>query len=120
VDIRGFYEGDPRRQQSEEVLLGDGWTDDGDRHATYRLSLVRDTGELYLVREPHPGGALARYLDELHLDQPDVAELRVEVLATGTSEPEVDALLAGWPEAVAGEGSLAWLRSRLATRVDRG
>ena len=113
MDVHEFYEADPRRRDSEEHVLGDGWTDTGDAHATYRLSWVVDTGELYLVREPHPGGLLARYLDELRLDQADVDELRVEVLLTEPDEAAVDALLAGWPEVEADDDSLVWLRERV-------
>lgn len=116
VDIRGFYDGDPRRQESEEVLYGDGWTSAGDAHATYRLTWVADTGELVVVREPHPGGLLARYLDELRLDQADVDELRVEVLAEGLAEADVDRRLEGWQEAEARDDSLSWLREQLTPR----
>jgi len=113
VDVRGFYAGDPRRQDSEEVLLGDGWTSRDDPHATYRLTWLAETGELVTVREPHPGGLLARYLDELHLDQADVGELRVEVLTRVADEAALDALLEGWQEEMPGDDSLSWLRARV-------
>lgn len=111
--IATFYDEDPRRRTSEEVEYGDGWTQAADSHATYRLSHVLDTGELYAVREPHPGGILARYLDQLGVDQADVDELTVEVLAV-TSSADLDRALAGWPEAMQGTDSLPWVRERLA------
>jgi hypothetical protein len=114
--IADFYDADPRRRESEEVEYGDGWTRHDDVHATYRLSHVRDTGELYLVREPHPGGILARYLDQLGVDQADVDELLVEVLAVLPAE-EVDRVLDGWQQAMHGTDSLPWVRARVGSRA---
>jgi hypothetical protein len=113
--IADFYDADPRRRQSEEVEYGDGWTRHDDVHATYRLSHVLATGELYLVREPHPGGILARFLDQLGVDQADVDELTVEVLGTMPAD-EVDRTLDGWQQAMEGTDSLRWVRERLAPR----
>jgi hypothetical protein len=112
LDIAGFYAADPRRDDSEEVLYGDGWTTPEDPHSTYRCQWVVDTGELYTVREPHPGGILARYLDQLHIDQADVSELTVDVLRIEPDRAVVDALLDGWPAAMEAEDSLAWLIAR--------
>jgi len=120
VDVHQFYEADQRRRDSEEHVYGDGWTDDADQHATYRLSWVVETGELYLVREPHPGGLLARYLDELHLDQADTDELRVEVLLTEPSEGAVQALLEGWEQVADDDDSLVWLRERVGRAAAAG
>ncbi len=113
--IADFYDADPRRRSSEEIEYGDGWTRHEDAHATYRVSLVVETGELYAVREPHPGGILARYLDQLGVDQAEVDELRVTVLGT-VSESEAATLLDGWQEHMEGTNSLPWLEQRLATR----
>lgn len=114
--IAAFYDADERRRDSEEVVYGDGWTRHDDGSATYRLSHVRDTGELYLVREPHPGGGiLARFYDQLHVDQASVDELTVDVLAT-LSGAGADALLDGWEQAMTGPDSLAWLYGRLDSR----
>jgi hypothetical protein len=112
VNIHGFYEADERRRTSEEVEYGDGWTDHADAHATYRIHWVADTGEIYAVREPHPGGILARYLDEIDVDQADVEALSVEILGVA-DRSTVEAALAGWPEAMAGRDGLAWARDRL-------
>jgi hypothetical protein len=112
MNIREFYDADPRRQASEEVSFGDGWTVEEDGHSTYRLNWVADTGEAYVVREPHPGGILARYLDQLRVDQADVQELLVEVLATA-NRYTVEAALAGWPAVMPERNSLRWLRRQL-------
>jgi hypothetical protein len=113
VDIHSFYEADPRRRASDEVGFGDGWTDRDDPRSTYRLSWVADTGEIYAVREPHPGGILARYLDQLGLNRSDVQALRVEILAVA-ARPAVEAALAGWPAVMDEVDSLRWARRQLA------
>jgi hypothetical protein len=111
--IGAFYEADPRRRESDEVEYGDGWTRHDDPRATYRVSHVLATGELYTVREPHPGGILARYLDQLNVEQADVDELTVDVLAV-LSPQDADRRLEGWPAAMTGTDSLAWVRRQLA------
>ncbi|SNQ49226.1 conserved hypothetical protein [Frankia canadensis] len=118
MNIREFYAADPRRQSSAEIPFGDGWTDQQDKHSTYRLSWVADTEEIYTVREPHPGGILARYLDQLRVDQADVAQLRVEVLAVADRAAVEDAL-AGWPAVMPEHNSLRWARTRLAASSAR-
>lgn len=110
--IAAFYEADERRRESEETVYGDGWTRHDDITATYRLSLVQDTGELYLVREPHPGGVLARFYDQLGIEQASVDELTVEILTTTSSE-QADQLLDGWDHAMTGSDSLGWVRERV-------
>lgn len=112
MDIAEFYDADPRRRESEEIIYGDGWTQAGDPHSTYRVSWVADTGEVYTVREPHPGGLLARYLDELEVEQADADELRVEVLGTFDGD-RVEAALGGWRTGMHGDHSLDWVRARL-------
>lgn len=116
MNIHEFYEADERRRTSEEVEFGDGWTEHADPHATYRIHWVADTGEVYAVREPHPGGILARYLDELDVDQADVDALKVEILGAA-DRTAVETALAGWPEAMGHRDSLGWARDRVgATR----
>ncbi|WP_420849108.1 hypothetical protein [Parafrankia soli] len=113
MNIREFYDADPRRRASEEITFGDGWTTADDEHSTYRLNWVVDTGEIYSVREPHPGGILARYLDQFRVDQADVDELLVDVLAD-TDRYAVEAALAGWPAVMPEKDSLSWARRQLA------
>lgn len=115
VHIGEFYEADPRRRESVEVPFGDGWTTPADPRATYRMNYVVDTGEVYLVREPHHGGLLARYLDELHLDSPDLDELQVEVYPQAGGQAALEHRLVGWQEHIGDQDSLDWVRDRLAT-----
>jgi hypothetical protein len=114
VNIREFYADDPRRQESEEISFGAGWTDHTDAASTFRLSWVARTRELYAVREPHPGGGLlASVFDHYGLRQASVDQLRVEVLAVA-DRSAVERSLAGWQAAVTRHDSLRWARDRLA------
>ena len=113
MDIAQFYDADPRRRSSDEITYGDGWTLRSDKTATYRVNWVCDTGEVYAVREPHPGGLLARYLDQLALDQADITELQVEVLAVVPERAAVERALDGWEQEMESGDSLGWVRGRL-------
>jgi hypothetical protein len=119
ASIAAFYDADPRRRDSEEVEYGDAWTLHDDAQATFRINHVLDTGELYAVREPHPGGILARFLDQLNVDQVDVNQLRVEVLAVLAPDDAVR-LLDGWEDAMTGTDSLRWVQQRLIGRGPGG
>lgn len=112
MDIAEFYAANERRRESVEVTFGDGWTSEGDPHATYRLQFIAATGELVAVREPHPGGLLARYLDAAHLDQADVAALQVSLLGRFADQAEAEGALADWPRQMTGADSLAWAASQ--------
>jgi hypothetical protein len=110
MDIAEFYDGDPRRRESSEVQFGDGWSTEADEHSTYRAEWLFETGELYVVREPHPGGLFARFLDQLDIDQVEVNELTVEILGTFADEKAVQAALNGWDKHMPKTESLTWLR----------
>jgi hypothetical protein len=112
MDIGEFYDGDPARRESEEINFGDGWSTEADQHSTYRANFVRETGELYVVREPHPGGLFARYLDQLDVDQVETEALTVEILGRFNDEEAAQRALAGWPDAMNHHNSLSWLRAR--------
>ncbi|MCW2623210.1 MAG: hypothetical protein JWL64_2812 [Frankiales bacterium] len=95
MDETAFLAADVRRRRSDEVTFGTTW-----RAAsidTWSLTWLRDTGELYLVRNDSLVGA---------------ASLLVVLTVVGT-EREVDELLVGWQEAVALEEGLPWLYGRL-------
>jgi hypothetical protein len=114
LNISEFYDEDLARRDSDEEGFGDGWSTEADQHSTYRANWLRDTGELYVVREPHPGGLFARYLDQLDIDQVDVEELTVEVLGRFEDEAGVQRALAGWQKEMTQPDSLVWLRERTA------
>ncbi len=114
MNIREFYDADPKRRESEEEQFGDGWQTEADQHSTYRASWIADTGELYVVREPHPGGAVAKFLDQFDVDQAGVDDLTVEVLGRFSSDIEVMGALDGWPKRMTHHNSLEWLREQAA------
>jgi hypothetical protein len=116
MDISEFYDADPRRRESSEVQFGDGWSTESDEHSTYRAEWLFETGELYVVREPHPGGLFARFLDQLDIDQVEVNELTVEILGTFKDEQAVQDALAGWDKHMKKTESLTWLREAAAAR----
>ncbi len=116
MNIADFYDLDPRRRESSEVQFGDGWSTEADQHSTYRASWLFETGELYVVREPHPGGLFARFLDQLGIDQAETEQLTVEILGHFDNEESVQRALAGWDHAMNHHDSLDWLRTRAASR----
>jgi hypothetical protein len=110
MDIEEFYEADERRRRSEEVELGTEWRDrDGVRH---EVSWVADTGELYVMREPSARMAEDLFGDEFSGSLPTDA-VTVAVVGWIPDRDRLEQVLAGWPDAMAGENSLSWLASRL-------
>jgi hypothetical protein len=112
MDIEEFYDGDPRRRPSAEIELGTEWRD---AHGIrYELTWVEDTGELYVMREPSPhivedpfGGTHSsiRHSEEV--------EMTVNVVAQIATHDQLEEVLAGWPEAMAGDAGAEWLAERL-------
>jgi hypothetical protein len=115
VDIEQFYEEDPRRRASDESEFGRDWHDaDGVR---YEISWVRDTGELYSMSEPSEPIISDGLGDENILPMP-TKNVLVDVLGKVDSADAVQRVLSGWPEAMTGPDSLAWVRERLAHGAD--
>jgi hypothetical protein len=112
MDIEEFYDGDARRRPSAEIELGTEWHD---HHGTrYELNWVEDTGELYVMREPAPhivedpfGGTHSSIRDS------EEAQMTVQVVGQVGTHDELEKVLAGWPEAMAGDGGAEWLAERL-------
>ena len=96
VDEHEFCAADPRRRTSSEVDFGATWRSAGSNDA-WRLSLLRDTGELYLCRADGYDGSCTD----------------VHVLAVLAREADVDALLAGWRDARFDPDGLSWLSGRV-------
>lgn len=91
-DESAFHAANPRRRTSAEVDLGATWRWAGSNDA-WRLSWLRDTGELVLCRADGYDGTCTD----------------VSVLARLHREPEVDQLLEGWRERRTDPDGLAWL-----------
>ena len=96
-DEHVFHTADPRRRTSDEVDLGATWRSPGSEDA-WRLTWLRDTGELYLcLAGGYPGPSS-----------------QVRVLAVVGDERALDDLVEGWREHRTDEDGLGWLRARLA------
>jgi hypothetical protein len=110
MDIEEFYDADPRRRASEEIEFGRDWSDASGTRV--EVSYVIDTGELYSMQEPNAPIYMDPVGDTIEADLP-VESLGVVILATVPTEAEVDALLDGWQQAMAGKNSIEWVRSRV-------
>jgi hypothetical protein len=115
LDIEEFYEENPQRRTSEELDFGRDWHDaDGTR---YELSWIRDTGELYAMREPVEPFITDTVGGEYQTPMPtDI--VTVEPLGTFDTLDRVEHLLAGWSNEMDKPNSLQWVRNRIATHAE--
>ncbi len=95
-DEFAFVAEDRRRRTSDQLDLGATWRGAGSNDA-WRLSWLRDTGELYLCRADGHDGSCSD----------------VQLLAVVGRETELDALLDGWREARTDPDGLSWLYGRV-------
>jgi len=112
MDIEEFYDGDARRRPSAEIELGTDWHD---THGTrYEVSWVEDTGELYVMREPVPH-IVEDPFGGLHPSMRAQEEMKmtVHVVAQIATHDDLERILSGWPEAMAGDGGAEWLAKQL-------
>lgn len=100
ADEDEFCAADPRRRTSSEVDFGATWREAGSNDA-WRLSWLRDTGELYLCRADGYDGSCTD----------------VRVLAVLEREPDVDAMLEGWRDLRFDPDGLTWLGQRVSPLV---
>ena len=94
-DEVAFVADDPRRGTSDQVDLGATWRWDGSNDA-WRLSWLRDTGELYVCRADGYDGSCSD----------------VQLLAVVHREAELDALLDGWRDRRTDPDGLSWVFRR--------
>jgi hypothetical protein len=116
IDVREFYDADPRRRASPERHLGDDWFDA--KGGRFTLFWIEMTGELCVMRVP-----TARFNGSAAGD-PGVApglssgvsmSAPMRVLGLVDSSQSLDRLLAG-PDALGGRlGGVEWLESRVST-----
>ena len=111
MDIEHFYDANPRRRRSEEYSFGQDWTDAGGTR--WELNWVKDTGEVYVMREAGEPLVIDPLGDSVVPDLP-VSEVTVEILAVVEGLEELESRLAGWSEAMGEPGSLQWIRDRIA------
>jgi hypothetical protein len=100
VDEHAFHAADPRRRTSAEVDFGATWRRAGSNDA-WRISWIRDTGELYVCRADGYDGSCTD----------------VSVVAVIAREADVDALLEGWRDARFDPDGLSWLAGRVAPQA---
>lgn len=116
MDIEEFYDADQRRRESAEIELGRDWRDSDD--VRYEVSWVQDTGELYVMREPVPGG-WADPFGGIHVsgargvDDHEVEGMTLAVLGTIATQEELERILDGWEEAMQRPDGVRWLADRL-------
>ena len=98
--LEAFYQANPARRSSPEADYGVHWTEAGKPYPKWRISYVKDTGEIYAY-EQLPDNGRVMLLGHV---PPDAAELYYQTL---------EGILAGWAEVIWQAGSLEWARKRL-------
>lgn len=98
TDEFAFLAEDRRRRTSDQLDLGATWRAEGSNDA-WRLSWLRDTGELFLCRADMYDGACSD----------------VRLLAVLPREADLDALLDGWREERTDPDGLTWLFRRVSS-----
>ena len=95
-DEAAFVADDPRRGTCDEVDLGATWRVAGSNDA-WRLTWLRDTGELYACRADGYDGSCTD----------------VHVLAVVEREADLDAMLDGWRDLRFDPDGLSWVIGRV-------
>jgi hypothetical protein len=110
VNIEEFYDADVRRRESQELELGNEWSDTAGHR--FDLSYVIATGELYLMAAPDAESYEDPFGDIATIPEP-IEELAVEIVAVVPNVDELHQALQGWETAMAAPGSVDWLRSKV-------
>jgi hypothetical protein len=110
VNIEEFYDADARRRESQELELGNEWSDTAGHR--FDLSYVVATGELYLMAAPDAETYEDPFGDTVALPEP-IEGLAVEIVAVVPTVDELHQSLQGWETAMTDPGSVDWLRSKV-------
>lgn len=116
MNIEEFYDADERRRESQELELGNEWTDAAGHR--FDLSYVVDTGELYSMAAPE-GEVYEDPFGDMGVMPERVEALTVEVMAIVPTADEVHQLLDGWQDAMSAPNSLEWVRERMKDHAPR-
>ena len=111
MELKAFYEGDPRRRHSEEFEFGHEWTEDGE---AFSVGWIAATGEVYATRR-RVGGFTASFNG--HGPTPaglPLRALQVEVFGIVEDADTISAVMSGWQDAMARGDGLKWVRIRVA------
>ena len=110
--IEAFWHDDPDRNRSEETDFGYHWRRPGDPYR-WRVSYIRNTGEVYAVRlAPQEGPllVLGRVPQDPEADNQHSAEGRDQ---GNLYNRTVNRILKGWNERCTSPDGLEWLESAL-------
>jgi hypothetical protein len=110
MDIEEFYDADPRRRASEEILFGDEWTDAAG--GRYEVLWVADTGEVYAMYEPIEP-VYSDGVGDVLVQRMPTSAVTVEILGNVATRDDIDARLAGWEDVMPERGSIDWVRQRI-------
>jgi len=110
MDIEQFYEADERRRRSEEIELGTEWTDS--QGVRYEVSWVAETGEIYVMCEP-TGRVAEDLFGDIYNEGVALEAVTVSVVGWIPDRDRLEAVLAGWQDAMPERGSVSWLAGRL-------
>lgn len=105
--LEAYYVADERRRKSEECDYGVHWRLQGWEYR-WRVSYVRDTGEIYAV---HQGATIGPVFILGYVPPDPVGGRGRNSLFYRT----LDDILSGWPEYCLRQDGLDWLRERLAS-----
>ena len=109
MDIDEFYDADPRRRDSDEEDFGVQWQDPHDPDDLWSLHWVKETGELYRMREPKrtwfPGMNLERKVKD--------RDLTVEVIGRVPGQDDLRRVLGDWERLMRDPDGLKTVVARL-------
>jgi hypothetical protein len=116
IDVGGFYDENPARRRSDEILFGDNWRRTGEP-GTWTVFWVADTGELAAMRMSADSGGGSGFqfaVDIAHaVTNPDRPGPLVEILTVERDLARVRALLGDWEHEQHQRNSYGSLRGRL-------
>jgi hypothetical protein len=123
MNIEEFYDRDPRRRSSDEVVFGRDWLDEAGVRC--EVSWVADTGELFVMLEPGGrvgvdpavafGALSAVSLSGMATGSVSKRSLTVEILGVIPERDRVEHVMAGWREAMGQPQSIRWVVDRVAS-----
>ena len=114
--LEDFYQQTPKRRYSGEADYGVHWTLPGQR-IRYRVSYVRNTGEIYVIPNLSPREAHVFVIGHLPADPVDDEH---KPHPRNTWYRTLDAILDGWANQCTNPGGLEWLLDRLAPHPATG
>lgn len=113
LTVGAFYEQNPLRRSSDEVDLGDGWSDASDSTCTYSVFWIEDTGEVYALRVPRSGVTVMDGAGDFGFTGNAFAPTTVVVLGRAATRDELDRRLGESPTMVNDSDGVGWIKRQL-------